>query len=202
MKTLPFILLMIMVGTLAASAPLKGPKKELLLTCQGKETFSRDNPRAADVLCLREEMESLIREGNIPIVIECDKDVAWIYLNDPLGRDYPEVDFDSDYFEIILDLFPLKINKELKKSLAVGNKAFMDALGVEYLIEDGEVISKIDYDKFENFMFWYQINQETIKKSWPFFRPAFCLSFFNFTLFPSKPHPNPLLLGEGIRKGK
>ena len=198
MKTLPFILLMIMVGTLAASAPLKGPKKELLLTCQGKETFSRDNPRAADVLCLREEMESLIREGNIPIVIECDKDVAWIYLNDPLGRDYPEVDFDSDYFEIILDLFPLKINKELKKSLAVGNKAFMDALGVEYLIEDGEVISKIDYDKFENFMFWYQINQETIKKSWPFFRPAFCLSFFNFTLFPSKPHPNPLLLGEGI----
>lgn len=164
MKALPFILLMIMVGTLAASAPLKGPKKELLLTCQGKETFSRDNPRAADVLCLREEMESLIREGNIPIVIECDKDVAWIYLNDPLGRDYPEVDFDSDYFEIILDLFPLKINKELKKSLAIGNKAFMDALGVEYLIENGEVISKIDYDKFENFMFWYQINQETIKK--------------------------------------
>ena len=153
MKTLPFILLMIMVGTLATSAPLKGPKKELLLTCQGKENFSRDNPRAEQVLLLREEMESLIREGNIPIVIECDKDVAWIYLNDPLGRDYPEVDFDSDYFEIIMDLFPLKINKELKKSLSVGNKKFMETLGVEYLIENGEVISKIDYDKFENFMF-------------------------------------------------
>jgi hypothetical protein len=40
----------------------------------------------------------------------------------------------------------------------------MEALGIEYLIENGEVISKIDYDKFENFMFWYQINQETIKK--------------------------------------
>ena len=202
MKTLPFILLMIMVGTLAASTPQKWPKKALLLTCEGNETFTRDNPRAADVLLLREEMQSLIKEGNIPVVIECDRDVAWIYLNDPMGRDYPEVDFDSDYFEIIMDLFPLKINKELKKSLAVGNKAFMDALGVEYLIENGEVISKIDYDKFENFMFWYQINQETIKKSWPFFRPAFCLSFFNFTLFPSKPHPNHLLLGEGIRKGK
>ena len=193
---------MIMVGTLAASTPQKWPKKALLLTCEGNETFTRDNPRAADVLLLREEMQSLIKEGNIPVVIECDRDVAWIYLNDPMGRDYPEVDFDSDYFEIIMDLFPLKINKELKKSLAVGNKAFMDALGVEYLIENGEVISKIDYDKFENFMFWYQINQETIKKSWPFFRPAFCLSFFNFTLFPSKPHPNHLLLGEGIRKGK
>jgi len=135
------------------SAPHRRPKKELLLTCQGRETFSRDNPRAADVLCLREEMESLIKEGNIPVVIECDRSVAWIYLNDPMGRDYPEVDFESDYFEIILDLFPLKINRELKKSLTVGNKAFMEKLGIEYLVEDGEVISKIDYDKFENFMF-------------------------------------------------
>ena len=153
MKTLPFILLVIMVGTLAASTPQKWPKKALLLTCEGKETFTRDNPRAADVLLLREEMQSLIKEGNIPVVIECDKDVAWIYLNDPMGRDYPEVDFDSDYFDIILDLFPLKINKELKRSLSAGNKAFMEALGIEYLIENGEVISKIDYDKFENFMF-------------------------------------------------
>jgi hypothetical protein len=70
-----------------------------------------------------------------------------------MGRDYPEVDFDSDYFDIILDLFPLKINKELKRSLRLGNKAFMEALGIEYLVEDGEVISLIDYDKFENFMF-------------------------------------------------
>jgi len=162
MKTLPFILLVIMVGTLAASTPQKWPKKALLLKSEGKETFTRDNPRAADVLLLREEMQSLIKEGNIPIVIECDKDVAWIYLNDPMGRDYPEVDFDSDYFDIILDLFPLKINKELKRSLSAGNKAFMEALGIEYLVQDGEVISKIDYDKFENFMFW--ILTKLIKK--------------------------------------
>jgi len=98
-------------------------------------------------------MESLIKEGNIPIVIECDRDVAWIFLNDPMGRDYPEVDFESDYFEIILDLFPLKINRELKRHLKVGNKAFMDALGIEYLVENGEVFSIIDYEKFEGFMF-------------------------------------------------
>ena len=108
MKKLLLILLVVMV-TSAMSAPQKKHNKELLLTCQGKENFSRDNPRAADVLCLREEMESLIKEGNIPIVIECDRNVAWIYLNDPMGRDYPEVNFESDYFEIILDLFPLKI---------------------------------------------------------------------------------------------
>ena len=98
-------------------------------------------------------MESLIKEGNIPIVIECDKDIAWLYLNDPMGRDYPEVNFESNYFEIILDLFPLKINKELKKSLKKGNKTFIEKLGIEYVIEDGEVFSKIDYDKFEKFMF-------------------------------------------------
>ena len=153
MKSLPFVLLMIMVGTIAMSAPCKCHKKELLLTCQGKETFSRDNPRPADIMSLREEMESLIKDGSIPIVIECDKDVAWIFLNDPMGRDYPEVNFESDYFEIILDLFPLKINKELKRSLKQGNKAFMEALGIEYLVENGEVISLINYDKFEDFMF-------------------------------------------------
>ena len=128
-------------------------KEELLLSCQGNENFCRDNPRPAQIFSLREEMESLIKEGNIPIVIECGKNVAWIVLNDPdCGRDYPEVDFDSDYFEIILDLFPLKINKKLKKSLKAGNKAFIDALGIEYVVSEGEVISKIDYDKFEKFM--------------------------------------------------
>ena len=165
--------MVILVGT-AMSAPQRRPKKELLLSCQGKETFCRDNPRPADVQFLREEMESLIKEGNIPIVIESDRDVAWIFLNDPMGRDYPEANFESDYFEVILDLFPLKINKELKKSLNNGNKAFMEALGIEYLVEDGQVISKIDYDKFENFMFWAltKLIKKPFKKAdrlWPAF---------------------------------
>ena len=113
-----------------------------------------DNPQTGQLLFLNEEMASLIKNGNIPIVIECDRDVAWIYLNDVYdGRDYPEVEFESDYFNIIVDLFPIKINKELKKRLKKGCRAFMNALGVEYLIENGEVISKINYDKFEKFMF-------------------------------------------------
>ena len=153
MKKLSILLLPFLVCTLAFLVPNKEPKNALLLVCQGNEEFSRDNQRAEEILLLREEMESLIKEGNIPIVIECDKDIAWLYLNDPMGRDYPEVNFESNYFEIILDLFPLKINKELKKSLKKGNKTFMEKLGIEYVIEDGEVFSKIDYDKFEKFMF-------------------------------------------------
>ena len=102
---------------------------------------------------MREEVESLIKEGNYPVVIECDKKVAWIFLNDPDdGRDYPEVNFESNYFEM-LDLFPLKINRTLKKSLKMGNKEFLEALGIEYIVRNGEVFSRIDYNKFERFMF-------------------------------------------------
>ena len=178
MKKLLLILLAIMVTSIM-SAPQRKPQKELLLTCQGKETFFKDNPRPADIQFLRKKMESLIREGNIPIVIECDKDVAWIFLNDPMGRDYPEVDFDSDYFDIILDLFPLKINKELKRSLSAGNKAFMEALGIEYLVQDGEVFSLIDYDKFENFMFWIltKLIKEPLKKLTVYSQLLFFLIF-------------------------
>ena len=146
------VLLLILMVSIAGIAR-SYPKKALLLFCEGNENFCRDNPRPAQIFSIREEMESLIKEGNIPIVIECDRDVAWIFLNDPDGgRDYPEVDFDSDYFETIFDLFPLKINTELKKCLKAGNKAFMDTLGIEYQVKNGEVISKINYDAFERFM--------------------------------------------------
>ncbi len=152
MKALPFIMLMFLLGTLASPARIR-QKKSLLLVCQGAEEFVRDNPRAEQVLLMREEVESLINEGNYPVVIECDRKVAWIFVNDPdNGRDYPEVNFKSDYFEM-LDLFPLKINRTLKKRLKIGNKEFLETLGIKYLVKNGEVISEIDYDRFEKFMF-------------------------------------------------
>lgn len=152
MKKLPFIFLLFILGTFASSGTF--PRKALLLMCQGNEEFVRDNPRAEQVICLREEMSSLIKEGNIPIVLERDRDVAWLYLNDPYTpRDFPESNFESDYFDIIMDLFPLKINKDLKRKLKKSNKAFIDALGIEYLVENGEIISRIDYDKFERYAF-------------------------------------------------
>lgn len=152
MKTLPIAVLMFLVGTFAYSSNPRN--KKLIITYQENEEFVMSNPQTGQVLFLSEEISSLIKDGNIPIVIECDKDVAWIYLNDIYdGRDYPEVEFDSDYFNVIMDLYPVKINKELKKKLKKGNKAFIDALGIEYVIEGGEVVSKINYDKFEKFMF-------------------------------------------------
>ena len=150
MKSLPFILLMFLVGTLVSPAR---PKETLLLVCQGNEKFSRENPRIEQVLLMREEVESLIKSGSLPVVIECDRNVVWVYLNDPdNGRDYPVADFKSDYFET-LDLFPLKLTKKLKKMLKKGNKEFLETLGVEYIVKNGEVFSKIDYDKFEVFAF-------------------------------------------------
>ena len=102
---------------------------------------------------MREEVESLIKEGNYPVVIECDKKVAWIFLNDPDdGRDYPEVNFESNYFEM-LDLFPLKINRTIKKRIRSANKEFVEDMRIEYIIRNGEVFSRIEYDKFEKFMF-------------------------------------------------
>ena len=152
MKKTTVFLLMLMVSIVSIARSY--PKKALLLSCEGNENFCRDNPRPAQIFSLREEMESLIKEGNIPVVIECDKDVAWIVLNDPVGgRGYPEVNFKSDYFDTILDLFPLKINQTLKKKLKDGNKAFINTLGIEYVVSQGEVISKIDYEKFEDFMY-------------------------------------------------
>ena len=150
MKSLPFILLMFLVGTLVSPAR---PKETLLLICQGNEEFSRENPRIEQVLLMREEVESLIKSGSLPVVIECDRNVVWVYLNDPDdGRDYPVADFKSDYFET-LDLFPLKLTKKLKKKKKKGNKEFLETLGVEYIDKNREVLSKINNDKYEGIAF-------------------------------------------------
>lgn len=152
MKTLPIVLVMLLVGAFSYSS--NPQNKKLIIKYQDIEEFLMDNPGTGKVVFLDEKMTSLIKEGKIPIVIEQEKNVAWIYLNDIYGgRDYPEVDFESDYLNIIMDLFPLKINRNLRKKLKKGSNAFFDALGVKYLIEDGEIISKINYDKFEKFIF-------------------------------------------------
>ena len=150
MKSLALILLMFLGETLASPAR---PKETLLLVCQGNEEFSRENPRIEQVLLMREEVESLIKSGSFPIVIECDRNVAWVYVNDPDdGRDYPVANFKSDYFET-LDLFPVKLTKSLKKVLKGGNKKFLETLGIEYIVRNGEVFSRIDYNKFDYFAF-------------------------------------------------
>ena len=116
-------------------------------------TFRQDL-KDEEIPSLRNRMESLIKTGHIPVVIEEGNNVVWLYLNDPYGgRGYPETNFDSDYFEIITDLFPLKLTNRLKRSLKRGNKSFVKTLGIEYIVENDEVISRINYDTFEKFIF-------------------------------------------------
>ena len=152
MKKLFIMLLMLLIGESAFSAPQQH-KKQLILTYDRCEEILMESPRNDVSLSLWEKIESLIKDGEYPVVIEYDHDIAWILLNDPdNSRDYPEAHFKSDYFETITDLFPIKINKTLKNSLIKGNKVFFETLGIEYIIEDEEVISKINYDKFERFV--------------------------------------------------
>lgn len=153
MKTLPLLLSSIFVVSLACINPQQH-EKPIVLTYEECEKVLMENPRDDESLSLTKEMESLIKDGKFPIIIEHDKNVAWIYLNDPTNsRDYPETNLKSDYFEIITDLFPIKINKTLKSSLKKGNKAFFETLGIEYVITKNEVISNINYEKFERFVF-------------------------------------------------
>jgi hypothetical protein len=153
MKTLPLLLSSILIVGLACANPQQH-ERPIVLTYQGCEKILMENPRDSESLSLIKEMESLIRNGEFPIVIERDKNVAWIYLNDPNNsRDYPENNLKSDYFEIITDLFPIKINKTLQNSLKRGNKAFFETLGINYFVKEDEVFSKINYEKFEKFVF-------------------------------------------------
>lgn len=153
MKKLFSSIWLMFLGILVLTAQ-ESQESTLFITYDGCKTTFRQSLKVDELSSLRNRMESLIKSGCIPLVIESENDVVWVYLNDPIGaKDYPEADFESDYFEVIKDLFPLKLTSKLKKSLKKGNRAFMKTLGVKYVIEDEEVISKINYNVFEKFAF-------------------------------------------------
>lgn len=152
-------LLMFLLWTLTLHAQNNAPLK---LICQGTKEHSAYIKHQEEALQLRDEVEFLIKDGNYPVVIEEKRNVLWVYLNDPYGaKDYPVSNFESDYFETV-DLFPLKLTNQLKSCLKKGNKFLLETLGITYIINDGEVISKIDYNKFDRFVFW--IYKKTSKK--------------------------------------
>ena len=91
--------------------------------------------------------------GSYPIVLECNRNVVWVFLNDSLkGTDFPAATFESDYFDF-LDLFAIKLTKKLRKVLKSGNKELLQTLGIEYIVKGEEVFSQIDYEKFGKFAF-------------------------------------------------
>lgn len=82
--------------------------------------------------------------------------VAWIYLNDTKDpRDYHDVsDIESDYLGKI-ELFCINLSPRLRFILkAKGTKGLFDEIGVKYdTDENGDLISIIDYEKFEKFVY-------------------------------------------------
>ena len=142
---------MLLVGSLALSQQ----KSSLLLTYQGNGSYLGTGIQSEDVPLIREEMGNLIKKGYTPILVEGDWEVIWLYLNDPYTPiDSIEIDFESDYLDTIQDLFPIKPSKRIKKILSKkwDKKKVMDVLGIRYLVEDDEVISLINYKKFEKYL--------------------------------------------------
>lgn len=151
-RLLIVLMLMVAIEPFASSQ-----HTSLMLTYQGNGVTAGIGTQAQQIPLLKNEMVERISNGYLPIVIEGDKQIAWIYLNtidDPRG--YEGEDFDeiqTEYIELSMDLFPIKINRKLRRKLQRGYDKFFETIGVEYFIgENDEVISKIDYDKFEKFI--------------------------------------------------
>ena len=146
-------MLAILVGSLAFAQQ----KRSLMLTYQGHGSYNGCGITSKDIPEIRENMEFLIRNGYLPILIEGDWDVIWIYLNDlenPI--DAIDIDFESDYLDEIQDLFCIKTDEEIKTLLKEkwDNKKVLKLLGIRYKIDkdSDEVISKIKLKKFAKYL--------------------------------------------------
>ena len=151
MKKLIIILLAILVGSLAFAQQKRG----LMLTYQGHGAYNGCGITSKDIPEIREHMEFLIREGYLPILIEGDWDVIWLYLNDPVNPiDAVDIDFESDYIEEIQDLFCIKTDERIKTLLKEkwNNKKVLKILGIRYKVENDEVTSKVKLKKFEKYL--------------------------------------------------
>ena len=150
-RLLVVLMLMVAIEPFASSQ-----HTSLMLTYQGNGVLAGIGTQSQQIPLLKDEMVERISKGYLPIVIEGAEEIAWIYLNtidDPRGYegdDFEEIQ--TEYIELSMDLFPIKINKKLRRKLHKGYDKFFKAIGVEYSTENDEVITKIDYDKFEKFL--------------------------------------------------
>lgn len=147
MKKFLFIFLGLIISTLALAQ-----NNPFRLVVSGHSTYSESLVKDNNIQELRNVCDSLIRKGYIPTVLNKECDVVWIYLYDPTSAtDFIDDDEEEvDYGEPIYDLFPIKLNKQLKRIYQQGNASFMKKLGITYSVdkETDEVISIIDYEKF------------------------------------------------------
>ena len=150
MKKFITSLLMILVASLAYPQ-----ERSLMLTYQGNSFYMGYGLQSQDLPFIRERMGNLIKQGYTPILIEGDWEIIWLYINNPHNPvDYIDMDFESEYSEAISDLFPIKTNRKLKRALKKwwNNKRVLEILGIKYQVENDEVISVINYKKFERYL--------------------------------------------------
>ena len=141
---------MVLVASLAYSQ-----EKSLILTYQCGGSYNGYGIQSQDLPDIRERMSNLIKDGYSPILIEGDSEIIWLYIDDPYNPvDYVEMDFESEHSESIPDLFPIKTNRKLKRALKKwwNNERVLDILGIKYQVENDEVISVINYKKFERYL--------------------------------------------------
>lgn len=153
MKKIVFIfVLLVSIGTIAY-----GQHKSLILNYEGHQSYGGIGTPEKKIPELHDEMVELIKKGYATLVIEGNDEIAWILLNDVSNpKDYTDgsslASIESDYINLIQDLFPIKITKSLKRKLNRGINVFMTALGIEYVVDGDEVTTIVDYDKFEKYL--------------------------------------------------
>ncbi len=144
-----------MLAFLVGSLAFAQQKHGLMLTYQGHGSYNGYGITTKDIPEIRSNMELLIKEGYLPILVEDDWEVIWLYLNDPFNPiDCEDVDFESDYICEIEDLFCIKADERIKNLLKEkwNNKKVLKILGIKYKVENDEVISVINLKKFEKYL--------------------------------------------------
>ena len=156
MKKFLFTLLVLVLVLPAASA-----QNPLVIKYEGNGVIGGAGLQPSQAPEAEQDVIARLNENYLPVVVEYKKglfgkfrpSVAWIYLNtvdDPRG--YPETTIQSDYFGVI-NLFCINLSFWLRLKLKKGVNHFFKTLGVEYYInENGEIISTINYNKFERFV--------------------------------------------------
>ena len=151
MKKLIIILLTILIGAVASAQGKRG----LLLTYQGHGSYNGCGVTPKDIPGIRENMEFLIKKGYLPILIEGDWEVIWLYLDNPNATfNRTKIDFESDYINEIHDLLCIKTDEKIKTLLKEdwNNKKVLKLLGIKYKTKNDEVTSKVKPKKLKKYL--------------------------------------------------
>ena len=139
-------------------------QNSLIIKYEGNDVFGIAGMLPSEANKAKDEIISKLQQGFLAFLVENTPNrqgvykptIAWIYLNDTKDpRDYHDVsDIESDYLGKI-ELFCINLSPRLRFILKVkGTEGFFNEIGVKYdTDENGDIISIIDYEKFEKFVY-------------------------------------------------